>query len=547
MPRLSISLLGAFRVTLDGKPITDFESDKVRMLLAYLVVKSERPHRRERLADLLWPDKREPRRNLSQALARLRDAIGDRDATPPFLLITRQDIQFNPASDYEVDVNKFVALLKAYDPCDKGFEQVEELYRGKFLEGLSVRGSAELDDWLWDKQDRLHQMFECIRLRWKNCPKRSPNDSFPPLPPVPSNILRPPPVLAARIADRLDIQEPACLFGVDDKLAELTMLLTTGTSPWLVALTGIGGIGKTSLANAAVREIAHTPAFVDIAWVSARQDRFTLWNGLSEDSERGPALTFESVLDVIIEQFGFQDLATLPLDQKRSNLRAQFKARPYLVVLDNLETASDHSTLAPSLKGIINPSKFLLTSRYSLHEYFGIYNLSLDELSAQDSLTLLRHEAGERGLVDVAAASDKALSQVYQVTGGNPLALKLLLGQMHTLSLPQVVQNLCQAQGQTVEELYRFIYWRSWHLLSRDAQRVLSIMPLVAESGGELEQLSVLSELAGEQLMAALKQLVTLSLVNVRGTIKVRRYNIHRLTETFLLNEVLKWQAVPRV
>ena len=43
--------------------------------------------------------------------------------------------------------------------------------------------------------------------------------------------------------------------------------------------------------------------------------------------------------------------------------------------------------------------------------------------------------------------------------------------------------------------------------------------------------------------MDALRQLVALCLVNVMGTVDSRRYGIHRLTETFLLNEVLKWQS----
>jgi hypothetical protein len=34
MARLAIRLLGPFQVTLDGQPVTGFESDKVRALLA---------------------------------------------------------------------------------------------------------------------------------------------------------------------------------------------------------------------------------------------------------------------------------------------------------------------------------------------------------------------------------------------------------------------------------------------------------------------------------------------------------------------------------
>ena len=47
MTRLSVSLLGPLRVTVDGEPVVRFQTDKVRALLAYLAVESDRPHRRE--------------------------------------------------------------------------------------------------------------------------------------------------------------------------------------------------------------------------------------------------------------------------------------------------------------------------------------------------------------------------------------------------------------------------------------------------------------------------------------------------------------------
>jgi DNA-binding SARP family transcriptional activator len=56
MPRLSISLLGSFQATLDGRPVTSFESAKVRALLAFLAAESAHPHSREALAEMLWPD-----------------------------------------------------------------------------------------------------------------------------------------------------------------------------------------------------------------------------------------------------------------------------------------------------------------------------------------------------------------------------------------------------------------------------------------------------------------------------------------------------------
>ena len=61
MARLSLYLFGPFQATLDGQPLTAFDSDKVRALLAYLAVESDRTHRRESLTGMLWPERPEPK------------------------------------------------------------------------------------------------------------------------------------------------------------------------------------------------------------------------------------------------------------------------------------------------------------------------------------------------------------------------------------------------------------------------------------------------------------------------------------------------------
>ena len=109
---LSIWLLGPPQVRLDRESVSDLRSDKALALLAYLAVESDRAHRREKLAGMLWPDYTESsaRANLRRALADLRQAIGDHHATPPYLHITRETIQFNTDSDYWLDVDAFSAL-----------------------------------------------------------------------------------------------------------------------------------------------------------------------------------------------------------------------------------------------------------------------------------------------------------------------------------------------------------------------------------------------------------------------------------------------------
>ena len=77
MSRWELSLLGDFRVELDGSPVSDFGTDKARALLAYVCVEASRAHRRDALAGLLWPEQPDEvaRHNLRQTLYRLRQVL----------------------------------------------------------------------------------------------------------------------------------------------------------------------------------------------------------------------------------------------------------------------------------------------------------------------------------------------------------------------------------------------------------------------------------------------------------------------------------------
>ena len=165
MAHLSIRVLGPFQVTLDGEPVSGFASDKVRALLAYLVLSPDRPHRREALAGLLWPElpERSARTNLRNALANLRQVIRDGAASPPFLQSTRQTIQFNGQSDYWLDAVAFEALVATIPPVSEGLDQAVSLVRGLFLEGFSLPDAAPFEEWLLFHREQLgRQMVDAL-------------------------------------------------------------------------------------------------------------------------------------------------------------------------------------------------------------------------------------------------------------------------------------------------------------------------------------------------------------------------------------------------
>ena len=170
MAHLTISLLGPLQVSRDEQSVGGFAYNKARALLAYLVVETDRSHQRDTIVGLLWPEMPDAaaRTNLRQVLTSLRDTIGSGDPAAPFLLTTRDTLQFNPASDYTLDVTRFVALLDACarhrhrhvsrcPACAARLEEATTLYRGDFLAQLSSIDSAPFEEWLVVKREALHQ------------------------------------------------------------------------------------------------------------------------------------------------------------------------------------------------------------------------------------------------------------------------------------------------------------------------------------------------------------------------------------------------------
>ena len=94
--------------------------------------------------------------------------IGDAHVTPPFLLISRATIQFNAASDYDLDVSSLVAHLDACAHhahqqsalctlCARQRRQAVALYRGSLLEQFFVHDSITFDEWLFLKREYFQQ------------------------------------------------------------------------------------------------------------------------------------------------------------------------------------------------------------------------------------------------------------------------------------------------------------------------------------------------------------------------------------------------------
>lgn len=168
MVPLVFTCFDEFHVTLDGEHLTNFQTDKVRALLIYLVLEPK-VHTRADLAQFLWPGYGADSANnsLRQSLHRLRQLLKESSVEPPWLLSTRQTIQLNPEAAVTSDVATFRnlmaqcvahdhAALERCSACLARLQQAVDLYRGDFLAGFTVADSDPFEEWRRITQEELH-------------------------------------------------------------------------------------------------------------------------------------------------------------------------------------------------------------------------------------------------------------------------------------------------------------------------------------------------------------------------------------------------------
>lgn len=335
---------------------------------------------------------------------------------------------------------------------------------------------------------------------------------------------------------------PTCtqLFGIDDALSRLLEYLHDDHNHWLICLDGMAGLGKTALAREAARQLAETDRFADIAWVTVRP-AWRAVRGLHQPDIA--ALTCEQVLDALAHQLDGPPIAGQDLLAKRDQVRELMRSRSCLVVLDNMEAVMDCGVLSGWLWGLAKPSKFLLTSRHWLEADLSPSVLTLAELDESESMALIRHEARLMGLQEMERASDQILTKILSVTGGNPLAIKLVIGQLASLPLGRILTALQTVEPGT-DAFYRYLYSVSWDLISQPARHLLvqiALLPAPIHSWQSLASASGLSE-AG--LSSAVEELVGHGFVQASG-LEEKLYSLHPLTQHFALSQASESDCDP--
>ncbi|MBI3959533.1 MAG: hypothetical protein HY328_12060 [Chloroflexi bacterium] len=329
------------------------------------------------------------------------------------------------------------------------------------------------------------------------------------------------------------------LVGVDAHLTKLAEVLSADGPPWILAIEGMGGIGKTALADALIRRLIHQTNQYGFAWTTARQD-----SGIGAGLQGATAFqlsTNDIILSLVNQLWGDTTGRPSSPSEALHALEYKLKTIPHIVVIDNLETISDVETLLPALRRLARPSKFLLTSRQSLFAETDVYHYPLPPLSQKDSIALVRQEAQNENLTEIFQLPDTELAQIFEVVGGNPLALLLVVGQCHFRPLPAVLADLLEARGYRTERLYAHIYRKIWENLDDLSRDVLMAMQLTPPKGEDQDFIVGVTGLGAEDVMDRIDKLMVLNLVDCTRDKHLYRYSIHSLTRSFLHTQAMQW------
>jgi DNA-binding SARP family transcriptional activator/tetratricopeptide (TPR) repeat protein len=151
---LRLTLLGDFDARLAAGDSLSLPTRKAQALLAYLGLRPGQPHRRDKLAALLWGERTDEhaRDGLRHALVALRKALSG--VNRQSLLVEGQTLALNPAV-VEVDVATFERRVA--EGTAEALEHAVELYQGDLLLGFTVNEPL-FEEWLVAERERLREV-----------------------------------------------------------------------------------------------------------------------------------------------------------------------------------------------------------------------------------------------------------------------------------------------------------------------------------------------------------------------------------------------------
>lgn len=272
----------------------------------------------------------------------------------------------------------------------------------------------------------------------------------------------------------------------------------------IVVIQGLGGTGKTSLALDVAHQVRGSRQFGTAIWTSARDT----------------ALTFEGMLRQIARGIARADIAAVAVDELEPTLHPELRARSLLLVVDNFETiARDEQASILGLARWLNPSsRMLLTSRHADFQAQmpdgapPLLVIPLGGLSEAEARALFGGEVERRGIDALRGRSERRLGEIFELTGGHPLAIRLLVAEAQTRSLVALLRDLRSNVSGPLDALFEY----TWKRLGEDAWWTLQAASLLGGPASR-QALAAMTNLTRDAVDRAADELERVSLLELRG------------------------------
>lgn len=473
---LRIYTLGTFAISIDDRIIESFLTRKTALLLVYLAM-NPGAHTRETLAPLLWSETTD-----AQALKNLRTVLSDlRKNTPNAITITRQSVQITDgvwidASEFEQQCETF---FTSGQMTHEELLALVDLYCGDFLHNIPIRQADGLETWVDHQRNRLQKMYEQLLYRVVDYCVTT-GDAYTGVTLARRLVMLNPLWEAAQrqlmqLLMQLDqpgeaqMQYKRLVNLLDDELGaspapetvDLYEQIKSGTFqsngktptsgrivlpdvPYiapetsatalrellekpdcrLIALTGISGTGKSTLATFIAHErqllYKHGVAIVNLE---------------TADSDIALAHAILSTLDCSITSAALED-----------QVISAVKDRHMLLVLDNYEQHLPNTTLIERIIDETADVQLLVTSQVALNlrgEWLlPLTGLNIDQQDQGEAVQLFRKTAERlQPRFDLSVYRDD-VAQICTLLEGLPLGIVIAAGQVKYLSPPQIVDML---------------------------------------------------------------------------------------------------------
>ena len=302
--------------------------------------------------------------------------------------------------------------------------------------------------------------------------------------------------------------------GREEELEWLKQRLSPTDRAWQVAITGIGGVGKTALALAVAddyrqryHELLPDERFDAIVWVSAQEEVLTVQGRERADLPESILHTLEDVYTAIARVLDREDITRAIPEEQHALVEKALQRQRTLLVMDNMESVQDDRIQA-FLRTLPVPTKAIITSR----EWIDVAAVrALTGLSPDDATRLILEEAATRDVtLDVVQQQ-----RLYNLTSGLPLPIKLGIARM---SAGESFATVARWLGDAVGDLPEYSVRGQVDLvLARDpnAWTVLLACSLFdRDAGASKDALSTIADLSLADRDQALAQLQRLFLVN---------------------------------